>query len=163
VLEQRLRVAEVRAALAVVLPEHTVLADGEHPLVIARVDEHALEDDVEIERLARRVRVVPRELAGRGIERDGRARVERDVERLHAAARGHPRLRRRGAPVSEVELGVVAAGDPGFAARAIEVRELAPGVAAGLAVERDREKAPNLLPGIGVVSADEALLLLVRG
>src|SRR6185503_18485301 len=161
VLEQRLDVAEIGAVAAVVLPEHAVFTRREHPLLVAGVDEHALEHDVEIERLARRMRVMPLELAGGRVERDRRVRVEADVARAHAAAHGHPRLRLRDAPVREIELRIVAAGDPGLAAGAIQVRQIAPRIAAGLAVERDRQEAPALLAGIGIVGADEALVLFV--
>src|SRR5690606_28977194 len=112
VLEHRLHVIDVRSAGAIELPQDAVLADGEDELVVAGVDEHALEDDVEIERLARRVREVPRELAGGRIERYGRARIECDVQRAHPAARRHPRLRLRSAPIREAKLGIVAAGEP---------------------------------------------------
>ena len=37
---------------ALVLPEDARLADGEHDLLVADVDEHTLEDLVEVERLA---------------------------------------------------------------------------------------------------------------
>ena len=60
VLEDRFFVAEILAGLAIELPQHAVLADREHQLLIAGVDEHALEHDVEIERFAGRVLEVPR-------------------------------------------------------------------------------------------------------
>ena len=50
VLEDRLLVSEVLAGLAIHLPQHAVLAGGEHQLLIADVGEHALEDNVEVER-----------------------------------------------------------------------------------------------------------------
>ncbi len=162
VLEQRLGVIDVLARAAVELPQHAVFADREHPLAAAAVDEHALEHDVEIERLARRVLVVPRELARLYVERDGRARVQPGVESGHAAARRHPGLCLRGAPVREPELGIIAAGDPGFAAGAIQIGQIAPGVAAGPIARRDRGESPLLLARARVVGTDEALLLLVR-
>src|SRR5690606_34542037 len=163
VLEDRLDMVDVAAVATIELPQNAVLADGEDELVVARVDEHALEHDVEIERFARCMREVPRELARARVQRDGRARVERDVERAHAAARRHPRLRLRRAPVREVELRIVAAGDPCLAARAIEIRQIAPRVAAGIRRHGDRRGAPQLLARVGVVAADETLLLLVTG
>ncbi len=162
VLEHRFLVAEILAGPAVVLPQHAVLADGEHPLLGAGVDEHALEHDVEIERLAGCVRVVPLELARRRVERERRARVESDVGRVHAAARRHPRLRLRRAPVGEIQVGVVGAGDPRFAAGAVEIRQAAPAIAAGLAGDGNRAEAPALLARRGVEGADRALVLLRR-
>src|SRR4029434_7180888 len=81
------------------------------------------------------------------------------VEGVHAAAHRHPRLRLRRAPVGEIEIGIVAAGDPRFAAGAEQVRQAAPRIAAGFADAGDREESPQLLAGLGVVGADEALLL----
>ncbi len=133
VLEDRFDVIEVGAALAVVLPEDPVLADRQDPLVVARVDQHALEHDVEVEGLAGRVRVVPRELARARVERERRARIERDVLAFHPAARGHPWLRLRGAPVREIQIGIVASRDPALRTRAIQIRQVAPAIAAGLA------------------------------
>ena len=64
VLEDRLLVPEVLAGLAIELPQHAVLADGEDQVLPAGIDEHAFEHDVEVERFAGRVLVVPRQLAG---------------------------------------------------------------------------------------------------
>src|SRR6185295_8993007 len=94
------------------------LADREEQFLIADVDEHLLEYFVEIERLTGRVLVVPRERAVVGPERDGGRRVERVVEGGGRAAGAHPRLRLRDAPVSEIEIRIVGAGDPGLAANA---------------------------------------------
>ena len=159
VLEDGLLVTEILARLAIELPEHAVLADREHQILSARIDEHALEDDVEVERFTGRVRVVPRQLAGIEIERDGGARVERLVERVHPAAHRHPRLRLRRTPVGEIEIRIVAAGDPRLAAGAEQVRQAAPRIAAGFTDTGDRVESPQLLAGLGVVGADEALLL----
>src|SRR5688572_3996944 len=63
VLEDGFLVTEILAGLAIELPEHAVLADGEYQVLAGGVDEHALEHDVEVERFAGRVRVVPRQLA----------------------------------------------------------------------------------------------------
>src|SRR5690606_27010718 len=114
------------------------------------------------ERFARGVRVMPDELARTRVERDRGARIQGDVERLHAAARRHPRLRLRRAPVRDAELRIVAARDPRLAARAIQVRQIAPRVAARLAAARDRLEFPELLAGRRIVAADEALALFVR-
>ena len=55
--------AEELAGPAIELPQHAGLADREHELVGADVDEHALEHLVEIERFAGNVLEVPRQLA----------------------------------------------------------------------------------------------------
>ena len=65
--------AEVLAGLSIELPQDAVLADREQQVLVAVVDEHALEDDVEIERFAGRVLKVPGQLAGIDIERQRRA------------------------------------------------------------------------------------------
>ncbi len=66
------------------------------------------------------------------------------------------------APVSQVQVGIVAAGDPAFRARAKHIREPAPGVAARLALHRNGVEAPDLFAGGRIVSADEAFLLAIR-
>ena len=145
VLEDRLDVPFVRAGLPIVLPQHAVLADREHPALATGIDEDALEDVVQIERFAGRVLVIPGELAGGGVERHRGARVQRRIVRRHAATGRHPRLGLRGAPIGEIQLGVVAPGDPRLAAGTIEIRQRAPGIAARLAAPRDRAEAPALL------------------
>ena len=54
--------------------------------------------------------------------------------------------------------GIVAAGDPGLRARAIEIRQAAPAVAAGLALERHGAKAPELLARLGSYALMKHLL-----
>src|SRR5262249_33511976 len=111
--------------------------------------------------LARRVLEIPLQRAVVRIERERRARVERAVERGVAAARRHPRLRLRDAPVSRVEIGGVGARDPRVAARAVVVLHVAPGIGAGLVAGCDGAEAPELVAVLRVVRADEALLLAV--
>src|SRR5262249_46417046 len=152
---------EVLAGAAVELPEDAGLADREQRLLAADIDEHALVDLVEVERLAGRMLEVPLERAGVGIQRERRARVERAVERGVAAARGHPRLRLRDAPVGRVEIGIVGPGNPRVAAGAVIVLHVAPGVGAALSSGRDRAEPPELVPVLRVVRADEALLFAV--
>ena len=86
--------------------------------------------------------------------------VQRLVESRHSAAGRHPGLGLRGSPVGEVELGIVAAGDPRLAAAAKHHRLLAPGVAAGFLRARDGVEAPLDLPGLCVERGDEAAFLL---
>src|SRR4029078_11393632 len=82
-------------------------------------------------------------------------------ERRVTAPRGHPRLRLRDTPVGRIEVGIVGAGDPGIAARAVVVLHVAPRVGAALVAGRDRAKPPELVPILRVVRADEALLFAV--
>ena len=77
VLEQGLLFAQELAGDAVELPQDAILADGHQRLLIAMIDQHALEDFVEIQRFARHMLEIPFELAGIGIERQGRTGVER--------------------------------------------------------------------------------------
>ena len=91
-----------------------------------------------------------------GIQRQRGAGVERAVGISGAAAGAHPGLGLRHAPVSQIEIGIVAAGDPGVAARAQQIGQLAPGVAAGFAFARHGVELPELLAGLGVVGADVA-------
>src|SRR6185503_8959403 len=135
------------------------LADREHGALAADVDDHALVALVEVERFARRMLVIPLQAAVVRIQRERRARVQRAVERGVAAARGHPRLRLRDAPVGRVEIGVVAARDPRVAAGAIDILNIAPGVAARCAGRRDGREFPEPVAVVGVVGADEALFL----
>ena len=77
------------------------------------------------------------------------------------AADAHPWLRLRHAPVCEIQIGIVAAGDPGIAAGAEQVGKFSPGIAAGLALLRDGVELPDQLAGLGVIGADETFLFAV--
>ena len=123
------------------------------------VDEHALEHVVEVVRLARHELVVPRQLAGLGIQRQHAVRVERVA--VGGPRYPRPRLGLRGRPVGEVGLGVEGARYPGVRAGPIHQRQVAPGVAARLARLGDRRRAPDLVAGLGVVGGDEADIVLV--
>ena len=89
----------------------------------------------------------------------GRCRVQGVIERCGAAARPHPRLRLRHAPVGEVEIGIVGAGNPGLAPDAELIGQLAPRVAAGLTGPRDRVEFPRQHSGRGVERADPAAVV----
>ncbi len=104
---------------------------------------------------------MPGELPGVDIQRQRRAGVERIVLDRHAPADRHPGLRLRRSPVSQIQIGIVAAGDPRLAARPEQVRELAPGVSAGFPLLSDRVEPPQLLARRRIVRADEALLFPV--
>src|SRR5207249_3589961 len=70
-------------------------------------------------------------------------------------------LRLRHAPVGEIEVRVVAAGNPGFAADAEIVGELAPRLGPLLGAAADRVEPPQRLAGGGVVAADPAAIVAV--
>src|SRR5262249_57077922 len=73
VLEDRLLEGEQLSGAAIELPENPRLADREDHFLVADVDEHTLEHLVEIERLARRVLIMPGERAVLRMQRDGGA------------------------------------------------------------------------------------------
>src|SRR5579859_3846214 len=94
---------------------------------------------------------MPFQLAGIGIQGYQAARVK-----IVAGAIVSVEIRSRiaRAPVDEVELGIVGAGNPGRAATALP-RIATPGGAAWLAFGRDSPEAPDPLSGIDIVSVDE--------
>src|SRR5690606_39858697 len=86
-----------------------------------------------------------------GIERDHRVRVQ-VVARASVAG---PRAGIAGAPVRDVELGIVRAREPrGRAASAPRVA--GPRLVTGLAGPRNRVRLPRLFAGLGGVGHDEA-------
>ena len=96
----------------------------------------------------------------RRIEGDRRVGVQRGVERRHAAAHGHPRLRLRRADVEQPQPRVVAARDPGVAAGAEGLGDVGPGGAVRIGPARDGRRTPQLHARIGVVAGDEAAVVL---
>ena len=93
VLVQHLGQVDEGPRAPVELPEDGVLAGREQPLVIVDVDQHPLEDDVQVERLARHVLEVPGDLPRARVQGERRVGVEGVVVGRHPAARRHPRLR----------------------------------------------------------------------
>src|ERR1700679_380250 len=120
----------------------------------------ALEDLVQVKRLTRRVTVIPAQLARVRIERNRAAAIERRAI-AGSAAGPHPGLGLGYTPVSEIEIGVVRAGNPGFAPRAVEIVQSIPGIAARGPGEGDGGEAPVLRAGIGVESRDRALFAAI--
>ena len=102
----------------------------------------------------------PLELAGIEVECYGRVGVIRRAI-ARSARRPHPRLGLRHAPIGQVQIEIDAARDPRIAARAEQVRQLTPGVAARIARFGDGVELPDQLSGLRVVGADEALLLAI--
>ena len=93
------------------------------------------------------------------IDRDRRVGVEAIT--FGPAGERHPGLGLSGSPEGQVERRIVAAGDPHFAAGAILVRQVAPGVSAWIAGRRDGVEPPELFAGLGIVSAHEAFFFLI--
>ena len=137
VLEHGLARVEIFAGDAVQLPQDAGLADGHHRLLVAMIDQDALEHFVQVEGLARRMAEIPFQLAGIGIQRQGRIGVERGAV-AGAAQIAPPGLGLGGAPIGRVQLRIIGAGDPGFGAGALFVGQIAPGVAARLAASAPR-------------------------
>ena len=107
---------------------------------------------VEVVHLVREELEVPDDLAGLRPDREDRRGVE-VVARPHG---GIPRPGVAGAPVGEIELGIVGAGDPGRAAAA-QVRVAGrPRVVPLLAGAGNRVGAPQELAGLGIAAVDEA-------
>ncbi len=104
--------------------------------------------------VVRRVLEMPLHLAGRGIERDGAVGeqvVTRPVRRIVA------RRRIAGAPIGDVGGRIVGAGDVERAAAGLPgVVIVFPGLAAGLARRRHRERLPFLLAGLGIERREPA-------
>src|SRR5262245_65922101 len=86
---------------------------------------------VDVETLTGNELVIPRQLAGIGIERQHRIGVEERHSVFLATALAVPGLRLGRAPVGHVKNGIVGAGDPGIAAAAAPFfrRESFPGLA----------------------------------
>src|SRR5580704_16621302 len=104
--------------------------------------------------------VVPLELPRIDIQRDSRiGKQSRAVPR--PAARAHPGLGLRRPPVRQIEVGIIAAGDPGFSAHPEHVRKAAPTIASELACLGNGVELPKQLTGSGVIGADEALFVLI--
>ena len=115
------------------------------------VDDVVLGDRVEVPRLVRQVLVVPLQLSGIEVERDGRHRVE-VVAPTHV---GDPRSRVPRTEVEEVGGGIVRAGVPDGAPANLP-RVGGPGLAAGLTRRGDRVPAPETLAGLRIERLDEA-------
>ena len=130
---------------------------AENVVLALVVHQHALEDFVQIQRLAGCVIVIPGEFSGIGIQRQRRVGVQRRaVARSPAGA--HPRLRLGRSPVREVQVGIVAAGDPGFRAHAKDVGEASPSIASRLSRPAQWCRNAKPLCRLSIVSADEAFL-----
>src|SRR5678815_2424179 len=151
VLEDGFLVPEVLPGFAIELPEDAVLADGKDEISSTAVDQHALEHDIEIQRLCGSMLEVPRLLAGVHIDRKGGAAEERVIFRT--PRQGHPRLGLRGSPVRQIQHGIIAARNPHLASDAHLVRQVAPGVAAFLAGHGRGVEPPGFLSGRRVVGA----------
>src|SRR6185437_11025927 len=126
----------------------------QHQLLAVDVDHDVLGHRVVIVGVVRRLLEVPLDLAGVGVERQRRIRVE-----VVAGAEGVVPIRARiaDAPVDRVAAWLVGAGDPGRAAAGdFRVVVALPGLDAGLALAGDGVGAPDLLLGVEVGCRDPA-------
>src|SRR5262249_4851985 len=80
---------------------------------------------------------------------------------LGAAAYAQPGLRLRHSPVKEIQIGIVAAGDPRIATGAEQIRKRSPGISARLAFARHSLELPEWLAVTRVVGADVTAFLLI--
>src|SRR6185503_13541693 len=102
----------------------------------------------------------PFELAGIQVQGDSRVRiVGRAIAR--SASCSHPGLGLGYSPIGQIQVEIDAARNPRVAARAEQVRQLAPGVAARIGALGDGVELPDQLSGLRVVGADETLLLAI--
>src|SRR5207247_7199201 len=110
--------------------------------------------------------VVPEELARRDVEGNGRIAVEigrrRERYGIGAAVAREPRIGVRvgDAPVQNLALRIVGAGQAPGTCGALLHRHASPGVPAGLARRGGRVEPPDFLAGPRVVGCDEAVLAL---
>src|SRR5207244_3635228 len=117
----------------------------------------------EIERFGRSMLVIPCHLSRIDVDRQGGAAEKRVVVDRHSAADRHPGFRLCRSPEREIEIGIIASGDPTFRACAEQVRQLAPRVASRLAISRDGVYTPEFFAGCSVVRANEAFFFAVGG
>src|ERR1700730_18151120 len=113
---------------------------------------------VDVEALTGYELVVPRQLAGAGIERQHGIGVEERRTLLFSPALAMPGLRLGRAPVGQVKDRVVGARDPGIAAAGAPLLggDTLPGVASGLTRIRGRVEPPGSCAGLGIDRTDEA-------
>ncbi len=96
ILEDGFFVAEILAGLAIELPQDSVFADREQPVLSVPVDQNAFEYDIEIKRFTRRMLEVPFKFPVIRIDRNRRIGVEAIAFR--AASERHPGLGLSGSP-----------------------------------------------------------------
>ena len=159
VLEDGFFVAEILSRLPIELPQDSIFSDGEQPVLAARINKNALEDDIQIQRFAGRMLVVPLELAVVGVDGNRRARIKRVA--FGSPRESHPGFGLGSSPECEIENGIITARNPHLRARTIAIRKIAPCVRSRIAGGRDGIKAPQLFAGCRVVGAHETFLFLV--
>src|SRR5580658_8945979 len=98
---------------------------------------------------------MPLQFPGIRFESKSGAGIECGIRVPRATAGAHPGLRLRHTPVSQIEIGIVAACDPRVAACAQQIGELTPGIAARLALPRDCVELPDLFSRCGIPGADK--------
>src|SRR5260370_33777927 len=151
VLVDRFLVAEKLAGFAIDSPQDSGLADGEQQLAPVEIYQDTFDHLVHVEALAGRMLEVPLEPAGVRVERQRGTREQRLIAGLGATADTQPGFGLGHAPIGDVEPGIVAAGDPRIAARAQQIGQSAPCVAAGLAFTRNGAETPARLGRAGTL------------
>jgi hypothetical protein len=116
--------------------------------------------------IARQFLVIPIELAGLDIERDGgiAEQIDGRFDR-HGIGRAVPRQPRIGigigdAPIQHLALRIVGADLPPWPRRALVHRQVRPSVAARFARRSGREEFPHQSAGLGVIGCNEAVFAL---
>ena len=102
---------------------------------------------------------VPPEFAIVGINGNRRAGIKSVA--FSAASECHPGFGLGGSPVGQVENGIIAAGDPHLATRAISIRKVAPGFGSLVAAGCNRVKPPELFAALRVVCTKKTFFFLV--
>src|SRR5215510_10123956 len=103
--------------------------------------------------------VVPPELSVVRIERHRGAGVKA-LLRVYAAAHSHPWFGLRHSPVGQIEIRVIAAGDPCFTTGTQPVWKFAPAISSGFAIARHCIELPELFAGVRVICTDEAAVIV---
>ena len=119
-----------RPGLRVKLPQDADLAHLEQRSLVAPVDEDDLEDLVEVMSFGGNVLEVPADRPGLWVDGQGRVGIQRGARR--APLRARPRLGLGSRPVDQVGAGVVAPGEPGVGASAVDQRQVSPRVTTGV-------------------------------
>src|ERR1051326_7142725 len=101
--------------------------------------------------IVRRELVIPLQVASVGIERDDAAGIE-IVAIADVAIHVRPRI--ADAPIDEIQLRIVGAGDPGGSSTELP-RLAGPAIAPGFAVGGNSVESPDALSGVRVVSIDK--------
>ena len=158
ILKDRFFEASELAGDSVVFPENAVFPDRIDQFLVTAVDQHPLKHFIEIKRFGRNMLEIPIELTTVRTHRDRGVGIKPDVIDGHMSRYRYPGFLLRSAPVGQLQVRVIRAGNPGFSAGPEEVVQTAPGIAAGLPHFGNGFKLPQECAVVGVVSTDVAVL-----